>query len=30
MGPRVEDEGYHSSVRRSVERASELLVRAGA
>ncbi len=30
MGPRVEEEGYHSSVRRSVERASELLDRAGA
>ena len=30
MGPRVEEEGYHSSVRRSVERASELLERVGA
>jgi sugar phosphate isomerase/epimerase len=30
MGPRVEDEGYPSSVRRSVERASELLDRLGA
>jgi sugar phosphate isomerase/epimerase len=30
MGPRVEEEGYHSSVRRSVERASELLDRLGA
>ena len=30
MGPRVEEEGYHSSVRRSVERASELLDRVGA
>jgi sugar phosphate isomerase/epimerase len=30
MGPRVEAEGYHSSVRRSVERASELLDRVGA
>ena len=30
MGPRVEEEGYRSSVRRSVERASELLDRAGA
>lgn len=30
MGPRVEQEGYSSSVRRSVERASELLERAGA
>lgn len=30
MGPRVEEEGYHSSVRRAVERASELLDRVGA
>ena len=30
MGPRVEDEGYPSSVRRSVERASDLLTRLGA
>lgn len=30
MGPRVEAEGYQSSVRRSVERASELLDRLGA
>lgn len=30
MGPRVEEEGYASSVRRSVERASELLDRVGA
>lgn len=30
MGPRVEEEGYRSSVRRSVERASELLDRVGA
>jgi sugar phosphate isomerase/epimerase len=30
MGPRVEEEGYRSSVRRSVERASELLDRLGA
>jgi sugar phosphate isomerase/epimerase len=30
MGPRVEAEGYASSVRRSVERASELLERVGA
>jgi sugar phosphate isomerase/epimerase len=30
MGPRVEEEGYHSSVRRAVERASELLDRLGA
>ncbi len=30
MGPRVEEEGYRSSVRRSVERASELLERVGA
>jgi sugar phosphate isomerase/epimerase len=30
MGPRVEDEGYPSSVRRAVERASELLDRVGA
>jgi sugar phosphate isomerase/epimerase len=30
MGPRVEEEGYHSSVRRSVERASDLLDRVGA
>ena len=30
MGPRVEEEGYHSTVRRSVERASELLDRVGA
>ena len=30
MGPKVEAEGYHSSVRRSVERASELLDRVGA
>jgi sugar phosphate isomerase/epimerase len=30
MGPRVEEEGYPSSVRRSVERASELLDRVGA
>jgi sugar phosphate isomerase/epimerase len=30
MGPRVEEEGYPSSVRRSVERASELLERLGA
>jgi sugar phosphate isomerase/epimerase len=30
MGQRVEEEGYRSSVRRSVERASELLERAGA
>jgi sugar phosphate isomerase/epimerase len=30
FGPRVEEEGYHSSVRRSVERASELLDRVGA
>ena len=30
MGPRVEEEGYYSSVRRSVERASELLDRVGA
>jgi len=30
MGPRVEAEGYESSVRRSVERASELLDRLGA
>jgi len=30
MGPRVEEEGYQSSVRRSVERASELLERLGA
>jgi sugar phosphate isomerase/epimerase len=30
MGPRIEEEGYESSVRRSVERASELLDRLGA
>jgi sugar phosphate isomerase/epimerase len=30
MGPRVEEEGYHSSVRRSVERATALLERVGA
>jgi hypothetical protein len=30
MGPRVEEEGYHSSVRRAVEQASELLDRVGA
>jgi sugar phosphate isomerase/epimerase len=30
MGPRVEEEGYPSAVRRAVERASELLERAGA
>ena len=30
MGPRIEEEGYRSSVRRSVERASELLDRVGA
>ena len=30
MGPRVEEEGYASSVRRAVERASELLERVGA
>lgn len=30
MGPRVEEEGYPSSVRRSLERASELLDRLGA
>ena len=30
MGPRVEEEGYPSAVRRSVERASELLDRLGA
>ena len=30
MGPRVEEEGYPSSVRRAVERASELLDRVGA
>jgi len=30
MGPRVEEEGYRSSVRRSVERASELLDQLGA
>jgi sugar phosphate isomerase/epimerase len=30
MGPRVEEEGYHSSVRRAVERASVLLERVGA
>ena len=30
MGPRIEEEGYHSAVRRSVERASELLDRVGA
>jgi len=30
MGPRVEEEGYRSSVRRMVERASELLDRVGA
>jgi sugar phosphate isomerase/epimerase len=30
MGPRVEQEGYHSAVRRAVERASELLSRLGA
>ena len=30
FGPRVEEEGYHSSVRRAVERASELLDRVGA
>jgi sugar phosphate isomerase/epimerase len=30
MGRRVEEEGYHSAVRRSVERASELLDRVGA
>ncbi len=30
MGPRVEDEGYRSSVRRCVERASDLLDRLGA
>ena len=30
MGPRVEEEGYPSAVRRSVERASELLDRVGA
>lgn len=30
FGPRVEEEGYPSSVRRSVERASELLERVGA
>jgi sugar phosphate isomerase/epimerase len=30
MGPRVEEEGYPSSVRRSVEQASELLDRVGA
>jgi sugar phosphate isomerase/epimerase len=30
MGPRIEEEGYRSSVRRMVERASELLDRVGA
>jgi sugar phosphate isomerase/epimerase len=30
MGPRIEEEGYPSAVRRAVERASELLERAGA
>ncbi|MGH8995432.1 MAG: sugar phosphate isomerase/epimerase family protein [Acidimicrobiales bacterium] len=30
MGPRVEEEGYRAAVRRSVERASELLDRVGA
>ena len=30
MGPRVEEEGYPAAVRRSVERASELLDRVGA
>jgi sugar phosphate isomerase/epimerase len=30
MGPRVEEEGYRSSVRRAVERTSELLERVGA
>jgi sugar phosphate isomerase/epimerase len=30
MGPRIEEEGYYSAVRRSVERASELLERVGA
>ena len=30
MGPRVEEEGYPSAVRRSIERASELLDRLGA
>ena len=30
MGPRVEAEGYPAAVRRSVERASELLDRVGA
>jgi sugar phosphate isomerase/epimerase len=30
MGPRIEEEGYHPAVRRSVERASELLDRVGA
>jgi sugar phosphate isomerase/epimerase len=30
FGPRVEEEGYHSSVKRAVERASDLLDRAGA
>jgi sugar phosphate isomerase/epimerase len=30
MGPRIEEEGYRSAVRRSVERASELLDRVGA
>jgi sugar phosphate isomerase/epimerase len=30
MGPRIEDEGYPSAVRRAVERASELLDRLGA
>ena len=30
MGPRIEEEGYPSAVRRAVERASELLDRLGA
>jgi sugar phosphate isomerase/epimerase len=30
MGPRIEEEGYPSAIRRSVERASELLDRVGA
>ena len=30
MGPKVEEEGYRSAIGRAVERASELLVRAGA
>jgi sugar phosphate isomerase/epimerase len=30
MGPRIEDEGYRSAIRRSVERTSELLDQLGA